>query len=323
MSTLLEEAKRLREIWGGFRAARVLLTANNYRVFDHLKKPKTADEVANILKTDRRATEIFLDALAGLGLLKKRYGRYSNTPITTRFLVTASHYYQGDIIRHADNLWINWSGLDEVIKTGKPNRKARDTGAFIRGMHNLAMLKVRDVINAIDIKGVRRALDLGGGPGTYAVEMAKRDIDVTLFDRPEAIEIARGIIKKSGIKGIKFRSGDFLTDSIGKGYDLIFISQVLHSCSEDEIPHVIEKSRDALNQSGRIVIQEFYINDDRTSPLQSALFSVNMLVNTDSGRCYSPSELKAWLSATGFVDIKEKMVDDSVIISGKKANRNR
>jgi hypothetical protein len=64
------------------------------------------------------------------------------------------------------------------------------------------------------------------------------------------------------------------------------------------------------------VIQEFSISEDRTHPLQSALFSVNMLVNTQAGRCYSPKEIKKWLIETGFKNIKERPVDDTVLIIG-------
>jgi len=317
MKRIIEEAKEIEEIWGGFRAARVLLTANNYRLFDHLKTAKTADEVASVLKTDPRATEVLLNALTGLGLLRKKSGRYMNTPVSNRFLVKGSPHYQGDIIRHADTLWKNWSGLDEVIKTGRPNRQVRNHDAFIRGMHNLASLKAEKIIRAIGLRGVKTALDLGGGPGTYSMEMAKKEVSVTLFDRPETVEIAREIVKKSGIRNINFIRGDFLSDDIGKGYDLIFISQVLHSLSKEEIRLVIGKSRKALNPEGRLVIQEFYISNDGTYPLESALFSVNMLVNTAAGRCYSPPELKGWLSEEGFRDIRERMVDGSIIISGK------
>ncbi|MBI5025943.1 MAG: methyltransferase domain-containing protein [Nitrospirae bacterium] len=328
MKDIFEQAKELRDIWGGFRASRVLLTANDYRVFDHLTKPQSVRTISKKLNTDLRATEILLDALAGLDLLKKKKDRYLNSPIASKFLVTGSPYYQGDIIRHADNLWKNWSCLDEVVKTGKPNRQAHNQDAFIRGMHNLASLKAKKVINAIGLKGVKTALDLGGGPGTYTMEMAKKGISVTLFDRPETIEIARKVVNnaprpplklRGGEGGVKFIQGDFLCDDFGKGYDLIFISQVLHAYSEDDNIRILKESRRALNPDGRIVIQEFYINDDRTYPPQSALFSINMLVNTEAGRCYSPSELKGWLSEAGFRDIKDRMIDDSVLVFGRNS----
>ncbi|MEW6675527.1 MAG: methyltransferase dimerization domain-containing protein [Nitrospirota bacterium] len=220
---ILEQAKELREIWSGFRSARVLLTANNYRVFDYLTKLQSVRAISEKLNTDLRATRILLDALTGLGLLKKKKKMYSNSPLSSKFLVSGQPYYQGDILRHADTLWQNWSGLDEVMKTGKPCHKAHDQEAFILGMHNLASLKAKDIIKAIGLKGVKTALDLGGGPGTYSIEMAKKGANVILFDSPETIEIAKRIVEKEGIKGINFIEGDFLSDDIGRGYDLIFI----------------------------------------------------------------------------------------------------
>jgi len=315
---ILGEAKGLRQLWGGFWSARVVLTANNYRVFEHLKSAKSAHEIAEILGTDRRATEILLDALAGLGLLRKTALKYRNTALSNRLLISGSPYYQGDIMRHADILWKNWSGLDEVIKTGEPHHVAHDQNSFIRGMHNLAVFKARDVIRAVGLRGVRRALDLGGGPGTYAMEMAKKGVSVTLLDRPETVEIAKSVIKKSRVRNIRFLRGDFLYDDMGEGYDLIFISQVLHSCSDNESMQLVEKSKNALNPNGRVVIQEFSLDEDRAHPVRSALFSVNMLVNTMAGRCYSLSEIKGWLSRAGLRDIRHKMMDDTVLVFGRK-----
>ncbi len=319
-SKLLDGAMELRRLYGCFWSSRVLLTANNFRVFEHLKSPRTAEGVARLIRADRRATGMLLDALTGLGLLKKSASRCANTALSGRFLVSDSPYYQGDILRHADVLWQNWSGLDGVIRSGRPHHSAHDQVSFIRGMHNLAVLKAKDVVKAFGVKGVRRALDLGGGPGTYSLEMSRKGVMVTLFDRPETIQIAKDIIGKSGARNVSFIQGDFLYDDIGKDYDLIFISQVLHSCSEDESRGVIERSARALNPGGRIVVQEFYIHKSMTQPVHSALFSINMLINTPEGRCYSPSEIRAWLSASGFRNIRDKRMEDTVLIIGEKSS---
>jgi len=316
MSSIHIEAMKIRDIWGGFRSARVLITANNYRIFDYLTTPQSAKAISQKLHMDSRATEILLDALTGIGLLRKSTHKYKNSSIAKRFLVKDKQCYQGDIVRHADTLWKNWSGLDEVVKTGEPARKAHDHEAFILGMHNLASLKVKDIIKTVGLKGVKTALDLGGGPGTYSVEMAKRGVKVTLFDYPETIEIAKKLVEEQKIKGIHFMSGDFTIDDIGKGYDLIFISQILHAYSGKRNQQILKKCKNALNRQGRIVIQEFSISEDRTHPLQSTLFSVNMLVNTQAGRCYSPKEIKSWLSKSALKDIQEKLIDDTVLITG-------
>ncbi len=314
-----KELKDMRDIWSGFRSSRVLLTANNLRFFDYLINPLSSGELSKRLNTVHRATEILLDCLVAMGLLKKKGQRYQNTGTASRFLVSTSPYYQGNIIRHSDTLWKNWSGLDEVLRTGRPYRSYRDHRAFILGMHDIAKMRVSEVIRSINLKGVNRVLDLGGGPGTYAVEFAKKGKDVTLFDYPETVRIARELIEGKGLK-INFIEGDFISNAIGDGYDLIFISQVLHAYSEADNISLIKKCRDAMNNKGKIVIQEFYISQHKTSPLSSALFSVNMLVNTEGGRTYSTEEIIKWLKEAGLKQIKKRRLEDTVIIEALKSS---
>lgn len=307
----------LRNLYRGFQASRVMLTANNYGIFNHTVLPKTAGQVARSVRADARAMEILLDAVTSLGFLRKSGSKYKNTPLSNALLVKGKPYYQGDALRHADSLYQNWSGLDRVVKTGLPYHKADNHGSFIKAMHNMAVLKARKVVQSIDLRGVRTVLDLGGGPGTYSMEFARRGASVTLFDFAETITIARGIIKKSGIKGIRFLAGNFKTDPIGKGYDMIFASQVLHAYSEKDCKDLIKKCAKALNPGGRIVIQEFHIAEDRAHPVSAALFSINMLVNTAGGRSYTPTEMKTWLTGAGLKDIKIKPDGDNVLVTAR------
>jgi len=316
---LMKQLQDFSRLWGGFRASRVVLTANNYRIFDQLNKPKTAAEIAQAIGTDARATEVLLDAVTAVGLLKKSGGKYKNTEAANKFLTKDSPLYQGDMLRHADSLWKSWSGLDEVVKTGLPNRSGgRDYDAFIRAMHNNAVLRAKDVISAMDLKGVTRALDLGGGPGTYSMELARNKIIVTLFDLPETVAIAKQIVGEQKPKQIHFMAGDYHADDIGSGYDLVFISQIVHSLSVEESIVLIEKARDALNPKGAIAIHEFLLEKDRAAPIPGALFSVNMLVNTPAGRSYTVEEMKGWLTKTGFKRIKAKGLGDTVVVTGRK-----
>ncbi|MCX7913648.1 MAG: methyltransferase, partial [Thermodesulfovibrionales bacterium] len=95
------------------------------------------------------------------------------------------------------------------------------------------------------------------------------------------------------------------------------ISQLLHAFSEEDNVKIIKKSADAITKKGRIVIQEFYIDNSHTSPVRSAIFSVNMLVQTEKGRCYSPAEIKKWLSRAGLKNFNEKYFDDCLILTAK------
>lgn len=312
----------LRQV-SSFGPARIILTANDVRLFDLLEgRGLTAAAAARALKADLRASEIILDALAAIGLLKKDGGRYANQSVASKHLVSGKPGYQGDILRHYSSLWDNWSGLTRVLKTGKPNRVSRDHTAFIMGMHNLASPKVEEVLQAIPLAGVRRVLDLGGGPGTYSMAFAKKGMDVTLMDYPETLKIARRVVGDAVPRGkVRFLAGDFTRDEIGSGYDLVLISQILHAYGVAECLSMLKRCRAALTPGGRVVVHEFLLEETRTSPLPGAIFSVNMLVNTAAGRTYTAGEIGSWLKKAGFKDITLKPLDVTVVISGARRGR--
>ncbi|MEW6584809.1 MAG: methyltransferase [Nitrospirota bacterium] len=309
----------LRKLYLGFISSRVILTANNIGMFDSLKKAATAREIAGKHKTDLRATEILLDALTGIGLLSKSRGeKYRNAAVANRYLVKGSRLYQADIVRHASTMWQNFSVLDEAVRTGQPARRGFDHESFIMGMHNLTIFRTESLIRAAGLGGVKTMLDLGGGPGTNAIAFAKKGVKATIFDMPDTIAIARNIVRREHVKGVGFIAGDFHTDDIGAGYDLILLSQIFHAFSPEENIALLRKCRAAINSGGRVVVQEFPINDARTSPPHSALFSVNMLVGTEKGRCYSPKEIKQWMLQTGFKNISVKNLPETVVIIGHR-----
>lgn len=313
-----EDLTQLRRLYLGFTSSRVILTANNLGLFEHLQKAQSSRELAKKLKADQRAMEVLLDALTGIGLLSKNRDRkYRNTRGSNRYLLKGKRLYQGDIIRHASSMWENFSALDEVVRTGRPARRSMDHEAFIMGMHNLTVLRTESLIKAVGLKGVKTMLDLGGGPGTNAIAMAKKGVQVTIFDLPETIDLARKVVAHEGIEGLKFIAGDFHVDSIGSGYDLILLSQIFHAFSADENSALLHKCKKALNPFGRVVVQEFPIDETRTKPPHSALFSVNMLVGTEKGRCYTQKEIKHWLRERGFSNIVLKNLPETILVIGR------
>jgi 2-polyprenyl-3-methyl-5-hydroxy-6-metoxy-1,4-benzoquinol methylase len=319
---ILKQLQEFSRTWGGFRASRVILTANNLGVFEHLTSGRNAASLAKAIGTDPRATEILLDALTSIGLLRKTRSRYTLAPSARRFLLPDSPVYQGDMLRHADTLWRNWTGLDDVVRTGKPNRTGeRHHDVFIRAMHNNAVLRAPAVIGALDLKRIRTALDLGGGPGTYSIELAKRGIAVTLFDLPNTTDVARATIRRSGAKGIVFRGGDFHFDDLGGPYDLVIISQILHSLSAIECEALLTRVHQVLAPQGTAAIHEFALREDRAGPVPGALFAVNMLVNTAGGRSYAPGEIRRWLRAAAFRAVKVTLLGDTVMVTGRRAAR--
>ncbi|MBU1742984.1 MAG: SAM-dependent methyltransferase, partial [Proteobacteria bacterium] len=162
-------------ISGGYWAACALQAGVVLNVFTLIGDAAlTAEEVAAKAEADPRAMGMLLGALTALGLLVKEGDRYSLTPGSREFLTKNSPGYVGHIITHHHHLVPSWARLPEAIRTGGPVR-SRVVGedewreSFLLGMFNMAMAIAPGLSRRLDLSGRRRLLDLGGGPGTYAI----------------------------------------------------------------------------------------------------------------------------------------------------------
>jgi predicted O-methyltransferase YrrM len=301
--------EKVRAAW----PARIILTAAELGVADALDgKSLTAAEAAAAMKTDPRATELLLNALTALGLATKAGDRYANTPEAAALLARSSPTCGAAGLRHHANLWKTWSALTDVVRTGRPahrepERSVDEYHDFVRAMYDFAWDRAQLLAKALDLSTTRRMLDLGGGPGSYAIACAQRNpgLQAVVFDRPPALDVAREIVAKHGAGGqVTLQAGDFITDAVGGGYDLVLVSQILHSYDEAQCRAIVKKSADALVPGGWLVVQEFLLEEDRVSPPPSALFAINMLVNTAGGRTYTWREVEGWLADAGLTGVE-------------------
>ncbi len=302
----------LQQTINGFRESRALLTAIELDAFSAVGTGADAKTVAGKLGADPRATESLLNALVALGVLDKRDGAFTNTPVAARYLVAGAEHDSRAAIMHTVHLWSRWSTLTDCVLEGtsvtaQQRRQRPDdwTTAFIAAMHKNARLRAPQVVRAVGLDGVRRVLDLGGGSGAYSIAFAEAQPGVTaeILDLAAVVPIAQRHIDEAGLSTrVKTRIGDLNDDAYGTGYDLVFVSAICHMNSPDENRAMFRKAFAALAPSGRLVIQDFVLDADKTGPETGALFALNMLVGTRAGSAYSEAEYIAWLREAGFAE---------------------
>lgn len=298
----------LSDLFDGFRAARVIQVANELNLFVHLaSNAKTAAEVAALCGTHPDMTERFLICCCALGLLHKIGERYTNTRLAKTYLLPGKPLYQGNILGHVASLWDFWSRLEAVLYGGRrdaspdvipPKPPHRNHENFIRGMHNVAVTGTAQMVaHNSDLRGCRRLLDVGGGPGTYSIALCQRypDLSAVIFDLPETLAIARETIACFGLQDrVLTEEGDWNQPSYGSGYDAVLFSNVLHGPASGAFDK-LRKGREALNPGGRLLVHDFLLNNEKTGPLPAALF--NMTVGA-----YSLREMIEVITAAGFVE---------------------
>jgi precorrin-6B methylase 2 len=319
----------LLELSGYFWKTCTLHAAVKLDVFTCLGEERlTSAEVSNRLKASPKGVERLLNALVAMQLLTKVDDKYANTPSVREFLSKNSPKYLGNIILHHHHLAESWSRLDQCIQSGQAIRERsrfKDEEwreSFLMGMFNMAMNIAPLLVPKIDISSRRHLLDLGGGPGTYAIHFCRHNpqLRATVFDLPTTRPFAEKTIERFDLSDrIDFRDGNYLKDDIEGRFDAAWLSHILHGEGPEGCQKIIRKAAAALEQGGIIIIHDFILDNSMDGPLFPALFSLNMMLGTDSGRAYSEQQLSDMLAAAGAKDIQRIAVqtpNDSGIITG-------
>lgn len=295
----------------GFQESRILLTALELDLFTAIGPGAVAAEVARRVGADARATEMLLNALVALELLRKDGERYRNSDVAAEHLVTGAPQEARLALLHQSRLWRAWSTLTDAVKAGTSVGAREDDTlgreAFIAAMHRNAQERAPLVIHAVGAFSVKNLLDLGGGSGAYSIAFAQSnpELRATIVDQPAVLAIAQRHIGDAGLSGrIQTRPGDLLQDTFGAGYDLALLSAICHMFSPAENLDLLKRVYAALGPGGRVVIQDFILEPDKTAPPFAALFSLNMLVNTRGGSSYTAVEYQRWLEEAGFTGVK-------------------
>lgn len=315
-----------------FQESRVILTAVELDLFTAVGNGGTAEQIAAKAGTDARATEMLMNALVAMGLLIKSGEVFTNTAVSSRFFREGSPDNARMAMMHTVRLWKTWSTMTECVRAGTSVLKREDregdaspdqwTKAFIAAMHHNARERAPHVMRAIGLDGARRVIDLGGGSGAYAIAfaLANPKVHVDVLDLPNVLTLTEEYVKTANVaEQVTLKPGDLRRDDFGNNYDLALLSAICHMFSEEENRDLIRRAYRALAPGGRLVIQDFILEPDRTAPKSAALFSLNMLVATEAGASYSEPEYERWMREAGFTEVtRVRLPGPSGLMIGRK-----
>jgi SAM-dependent methyltransferase len=306
------EFRELARLNGGYAESRILHAAVTLGIFDALDASgRTAEEVAAQLRTNARATDLLLNALVALRLVRKTGDRFTETDVSRAFLTSASPTSYAAMVRFDASLWGLWERLADTVRSGEPARtpdmfqqSVEETALFIDGMASLVQARgdARVLAETLDLGTARRLLDVGSGPGTYPIEFCRRHphLAVTIFDLPGTLDVTRRHLAESGLEDrIRLVPGDYRRDALPGGHDVVFLSNIIHGEDEDTNRALMRKVHGALVPGGRVLIKDHVTDESGTSPAAAAIFSIAMLLFT-RGRDYAYAEIRAWLLDAGF-----------------------
>ena len=311
--------------------AAILLTATHLDLFRWFGRRKlNADVVAARFGGDQESWESFLNALSGIGLMRKQAERYSTTAFAVRHLT-------GDrrtLLMPGYDAWNAWGKLAIILTTAK-RPKAQEPFAtdrtqssrLLQALHIHARQIAPQVIQKSPLNGARTLLDVGGGLGTFTCAFCRRypRLQATLVEHPNIAPLARRSVRAAGLaQRIRVIARDFTREKLPVGFDAVFVSNILHAHSAIQNLALLRQLHRSLNPGGQLILRDVFMCSERTVPEWGALFSVALLLNTPHGRCYSLTEIRGWLRQANFSIIQAPVRSsplpfdpDSVLIARK------
>ena len=309
----------------------VLITAAHLDLFRWIgSRERTPRAIAAHFGGSPAGWEIFLNALCGMSLLRKRSAKYANTLLSMRHLAQGG----ASLLLPDYDAWDMWGGLASALVAGRRPKvqkpflsDRRLSKRLLHALHVDAQQIAPRLIGKLPLSRSETLLDVGGGLGAFAVAFCRRYplLKATLVEHPRVVALARRAIRDAGMaKRVQVMGLDFCRDALPRGFDAAFVSNVLHGHGADENRSLLGRIHNCLNPGGKLILRDVFMNRDRTAPAWGTLFSVLLLLHTPQGRCYTLDEIRGWLREAGFSKIKGPLSSssfpfdpDSILIAAK------
>ncbi len=293
--------------------------------------PATADEVARKLGLVARRLKPFLELAAHLGMIRYEDGRFwlhqgdekffdptlpygVGLPATTMPQFLDSRGRAPDILRGGPTIEVAAAG-------GKTSTEKK--AEFLRYMDAVTREPAKELAALIPDGDVRRIIDLGCGPGTYAYAALERfpDAQALLADRPEAGgEIGR-ITAGRGLAGrATFQAINLCCDEIPAGQDIAILSNVVHCFGAETNAGLIQRIARSLAPGGSLLLKDCAMDDDRGGPVGVLRFGISMAMFTEEGAIYSAREAIEWCRAAGLRDFSTHHIeaDENYVVVARR-----
>ena len=275
----------------------------------------SADELAQSLAYDPRATRIVLLALVETGLiaregdgfiLSERAERELGDPDAPGFAGRGLPQWLRSVraATRIGDVLSRGGPLDKRAPGRSPQRVARFAAAMAAAPAD-RLERIADLCLA-RVPEARSILDLGGGPGHITRAFVRRGLGGTLLDTPDMIGHVAGAYGLEGVAGLRLFAADFNRDPLPTGpFDIALLSNVVHIYDEATVRALLRKVAEVVAPGGVVAIAEFL----RSRSSRAGQLGLQMLLRSEAGDTYSEEQLRDWMVAAGLTDVRVDGID--------------
>jgi demethylspheroidene O-methyltransferase len=316
--TARRRARALFDVCAGFVYSQILYACVRLKLFDLLARaPDTAANIASALKLPLESMERLLEAAVSLRLVEKRLGgRFGLGALGAAMVGNPA---VGAMVEHHSLLYADLHDPVSLLRREQPLTElsqywtysetdqpaalaSEQTADYTSLMANSQPLVAREILDAYPLHRHRCLLDVGGGDGSFVVEVSRhsRQIQLMLFDLPSVAALAAQRFESLGLNGrTQAIGGDFLTDALPTGADVVSLVRVIHDHADAPAATILSSVYRALPAKGVLLLAEPMMGTPGAEPVGDAYFGFYLLA-MGRGKPRTPQSLQQLIRTAGF-----------------------
>ena len=339
----------------GFMGSKALFAALRLGIFDTIESVDgyaTFDDIESACDgVSGERLKTLLSACVALKLIRRKIDEdgndlFSLPKASSKQLVRTSRQYWGDYLSmQVDGHFYN--RLADIEKTMKHGTEAShgyeawfesDPDAakhYTRAQHNGSMATAYALHKKLPELATEfpsmRILDVGGGSGAFSIVTARliKDATAVVLDLPNVIKTAKSIISEEE-KSILSRVSTLALSATDPGswqnvveeesFDVVLLSYVSGSIPAEALEGLYANAFRALKQGGKVIIHDFFIDNNGRGPPNSALWALAHVSVNPTGMGLMPKRVINMLSKQGFIAprVHELIPGMTKVIAAKK-----
>jgi SAM-dependent methyltransferase len=284
------------------------------------EKPSSVSDVAESLSIPLNRCHLWLQLLCNLGLLEEGADGYSPCIVAREAILNAQSrdFWAFHAREDRDRLLCV---RDLALNIGKPmpdwdvpsmtppdyfhqiRTSPSYAARFTHMLYEIHIPLAEQLANSIDLRGVDRLMDLGGGSGVVSFALLRRRQEPTsiVLDVEPVCQVGREIASEHGLeKRITYVAADLMQDDLPSGFDMILLCDVGLLGGR-----LFCKIHDALNVDGHLVVVDKFAPTKTDAPPSrlSGAFLTSLQYPAQSTSFTTVEMVQNQLQRTGFRDI--------------------
>ncbi len=297
------KSRSLFDLLAGFSYSQVLYSCVKLRILEHVGQAGISLAALSAkIGLPENKTDILVRAAVALEILGfdkstiilgQHGAALLGQPWIMRFVEHHSHFYRDleDPIAMLQGKHAN-DGLRSYWSYEKPESDKSSYSALMAASQAAVSAQI---LGAYNFSKHQNILDVGGGSGAFLRAVGSRfpQVNLNLFDLPGVVKLA------APQANLKNHGGDFRSDSLPKGMDLISLIRVAHDHDDDVVLVTLRNIKAACSPTTTLLIAEPFAGTKANARVTDAYFNLYFAA-MGQGRTRSPDEIVKIAAQAGF-----------------------